>query len=275
MITKTRVVLLLSVLLFLSGCVFNKKDENIVLQIAASDVVKKDYKSNSQTQYTQVYETKEEPILGTKINQVIYKDPSHSNGISWLAAKVQDAKDARQEVELIHTYNQFNEKIATITVPGSTRITDAQPTIYEYGAYVQSGAVYNPYRVTRYGYDCGGCSVRPVEDFSGTASGIKLGADRVLQPNGEWQQGYTYDGYHIVATSTAIPLFSILKISNHPFSGGGITAGQPFYAIVGDRGVGGSNLDLFAGTETNLNAISQNGSPSGSSTRVEIIRVGK
>ncbi len=274
MITKTRVLLLLSALLFLSGCVFNKKEENIVLQIAASDVVKKEYKSNSQTQYRQVYETKEEPILGTKINKVVYRDATNSNGISWLAAKVQDAKDASQEVELIHTYNQFDEKIATITVPGSTKLTDAQPTIYEYGAKMQVGAVYNPGFVTRYGYDCGGCTIA-ADGSSGTASGMRVTADSVRQSNGEWKQGYTYDGYHIVATSPSIPLFSILKISNHQFSGGGIVAGQPFYAIVGNRGVSGSSLDLFAGTETNLNIISQNGSPRSGTTKVEIIRVGK
>ena len=274
MILKKRVVFLLSTLLFLSGCVFNQTEENIVLQIAASDVVKKETKSNNQTQYTQVYEIVEEEILGTKINEVVYTKSKNSNGISWLAAKVQDAKDASQEVELIHTYNQFNEKIATITNPGSKKITEAQPTIYEYGAKMQKGAIFNPYRVTRYGYDCGGCTVRD-GDFSGTASGILAGKDRVMQANGEWKQGLTYEGYHIIATSSAIPLFSIVKISNHPFSGGGIIAGQPFYAIVGNRGVGGSNIDLFAGTEKNLNVISQKGSPANSNTTVEIIRVGK
>ena len=123
MILKKRVVFLLSTLLFLSGCVFNQTEENIVLQIAASDVVKKETKSNNQTQYTQVYEIVEEEILGTKINQTVYTKSKKSNGISWLAAKVQDAKDARQEVELIHTYNQFNEKLATITNLGSKTIT--------------------------------------------------------------------------------------------------------------------------------------------------------
>ena len=49
----------------------------------------------------------------------------------------------------------------------------------------------------------------------------------------------------------------------------------PFYAIVGNRGVSGSNIDLFAGSEKSLNVISQRGNPAGSNTRVEIIRVGK
>lgn len=274
MILKKRVVLLLSTLLFLSGCVFNQTEENIVLQIAASDTVEEELRNNNQSQYKQVYETKEEDILGTKINDVVYRNASNADGYSWIAAKVQDAKDARQEVKLIHTYNQFDEKIATIEVPGSKKLTDPQPTIYEYGTYAQVGAVYNPYRVTRYGYDCGGCSVR-ADDFSKTASGIDVGYNRVRQANGEWQEGLTYEGYHVIATSKAIPLFSIVKISNHPFSGGGITGGEAFYAIVGDRGVGGSNLDLFAGSETNLNKISQVGSPATSNTKVEIVRLGR
>lgn len=274
MILKKRVIFFLSALLFLSGCAFNQTEENIVLQIAASDSVKKEVKNNNQSQYQQVYETKEEEIAGTRINKVVYKEAEGNNGISWLAAKIQDAQNARQEVELIHTVDQFGEKISTITVPGSKKLTPAQPTIYQYGAQLQVGAVYSPGFTTRYGYDCGGCSVT-ADDFSGTASGIKLGADRVRQANGQWKDGYTYEGYHIVATSSAIPLFSILKISNHPFSGGGITAGQPFYAIVGDRGVSGSSIDLFAGSEKNLNVISQSRSPRNSNMRVEIVRIGK
>lgn len=274
MITKTRVALLLSILLILSGFMVNQTKENIVLQIAASENVQIDTKINGQSTYKQVSETKEETISETKINQVVYREAIDSNGISWLAAKVQDAKDARQETKVIHTYNQFDEKISTITVPNSKKITGAQPTIYQYGAQMQPGAVYNPRRVTRYGYDCGGCSVNS-DYFANTAGGIKVGFDRVKQSNGEWKSGFTYDGYHLVATSNAVPLFSILKISDHPFSGGGIIADQPFYAIVGDRGVSGSSIDLFAGTETNLNAINQRGNPSTSNTKVEVVRVGR
>lgn len=274
MILKKRVFLLLSILLFLSGCSFIQTEENIVLQIAASDVVKKEVINSNQSQYTQVYETREEPIIGTSINKEIFKEANSNGGIPWLARKIQDAKNASQEVELIHTYNQFNEKVATIENPGSKVITEAQPAIYEYGANMQEGAVFFPYRVTRYGYDCDGCSVTS-EDISGSASGMKFGKDKVRQADGSWKTGYTYEGYHVIATSKAIPMFSIVKISNHPFSGGGIVAGQPFYAIVGNRGVSGSNIDLFAGSEKSLNVISQRGNPSGSNTRVEIIRVGK
>ncbi len=269
MITKARVAILLSTLLILSGCVFNKKEnENIILQIAASDESRELTLKNSN--YTQEYEVSEEAIVGTKLSGVVYKAASDNSGIPWLASKIQDASDARVEVTLVHTYNQFDEKISTITLPGSEKITDATGVIYEYGKNPSIGAVWFPNRVTRYGYDCAGCSVVP-DDYSGTASGIKLGKDRVRQLDGSWKNGLTYNGYHIIATSTAIPLCTVVKVSNHPFSGGGISAGVPFYAIVGDRGVGGSSIDLFAGTETNLNVISQSTSPTGSNTKVEIV----
>ena len=139
---------------------------------------------------------------------------------------------------------------------------------------VRQGSAYYPGFITRYGYDCVGCRIS-AGDYSSTASGILVGADRVRQANGQWLSGYTYEGYHIVATSRAIPLFSILKISNHQFSGGGIVAGQPFYAIVGDRGVSGDTLDLFVGTQRNLNVISQSGSPRAGKTLVEVVRYGR
>lgn len=269
MITKARVFILLSILLILSGCVFNKKEnENIILQIAASDENVEVELKNSN--YSQEFEVVEEPIVGTSLNEVVYKQAPDNSGVPWLASKVQDASDARVEVTLVHTYNQFDEKISTITLPGSKKMTDATGVIYEYGKHPTVGAIWHPYRVTRYGYDCAGCSVVP-EDFSGTASGIKLGKDRVRQLDGSWKDGYTYGGYHVIATSPEIPLCTVVKVSDHPFSGGGIQAGTPFYAIVGDRGVSNGSIDLFAGTEKNLNVISQSSSPNGSSTRVEIV----
>lgn len=137
-----------------------------------------------------------------------------------------------------------------------------------------TGDIIYPARVTRYGYDCRGCNIAG-DGSAGTSSGIRLTGDSVRQANGQWQQGYTYEGYHIIAASRNLPLFSIVKISNHPFSGGGIVAGQPFYAIVADRGVSGSNIDLFVGSERNLGAISQSGSPSNSCTTIEVIRYGR
>ncbi len=136
------------------------------------------------------------------------------------------------------------------------------------------GSIYKPNRLTRYGYDCRGCQLKG-PDFSSTAAGINIAADRVRQANGQWLSGLTYEGFYIVAASRSIPIFSILKISDHPFNGTGISPGVPFYAIVADRGVSGSNLDLFIGSERNINAISQRGNPSSSNTQVEIVRWGR
>ncbi len=270
MISQRKVVsLLLSLLLVLTGCVFNEdKKENIILQVASSnESVEVNVK---QANYTQEYETVEEPIIGSQLEGVEYREASHPNGVAWLASKVQDATEARREVKLIHTYNQFNERISTIEVPGTEKITDATGIVYEYGSSPIVGAEWNPARVTRYGYDCAGCSVND-EDFSGTASGIKLSGNSVRQSDGSWRSGLTYDGMYVIATSTSIPLCTVVEISDHPFSGSGITPGVPFTAIVGDRGVGGSNIDLFTGTEKDLGKIGQAGNPSQSNTKVKIV----
>ena len=266
---KKVVVLLLSLLLVLTGCVFKEgKQENIILQVASSNESRA--VTLKQANYTQEYETVEEQIIGSSLEGIEYREAADSNGVAWLAAKVQDATDAVREVKLIHTYNQFNEKISTIEVPGTESISDATGVVYQYGQYPQVGAEWNPTRVTRYGYDCAGCSITD-EDFSGTASGIKLSGNSVRQSNGEWQSGLTYDGMYVIATSTSIPICTVVEISDHPFSGAGITPGVPFTAIVGDRGVGGSNIDLFSGTEKNLNVISQYGNPGASNTKVKIV----
>lgn len=139
---------------------------------------------------------------------------------------------------------------------------------------IKEGLIYRPSLVTRYGYDCRGCRVNDA-GYSSTAAGIHICGDKVKQAHGEWLNGLTYEGYYIVATSKSIPMFSILKISEHPFSGSGIISGQPFYAIVGDRGVGGTTLDLFIGTEKDMNKIVQKGNPKSMQTKVEIVRLGR
>ncbi|NLY62837.1 MAG: hypothetical protein GX074_03160 [Erysipelothrix sp.] len=267
MIAKRRVILLLSLLLVLSGCVFNEDSENIVLQVLADDQTKDQV--IKQANYTQEYITVEEPIIGTKQNKIEYRE-SNGQGYPWMAAKVSDATDARSKVTLLKTYNQFNEVVSSVRVPGTEVYTEAEPTVFQYGQTAKVGAVWNPRRVTRYGYDCDGCSVTS-DDFSGSASGIKFSGNKIRQFDGSWKNGLTYGGMHVIATSNAIPMCTVVEISNHQFSGGGITKGQPFLAIVGNRGVSGSDIDLFAGSEKNLGAISQSGSPSAGTTKVEIV----
>ena len=134
--------------------------------------------------------------------------------------------------------------------------------------------VINFKKATRYGFDCYGCRIYE-GGYSKSAGGIKFGDNIVQQSNGAWQEGLTYDGYYIVATSSNLPLHSIIKINKHPFSGSGITANQPFYAIVGDRGVGHGVLDLFIGSEKNINRISQRGNPRNANIQAEVIRYGR
>lgn len=117
-------------------------------------------------------------------------------------------------------------------------------------------------RTTLYGVDCYGCNVN-AEGTGHTATGIALNPSiGVLQSDGTWASGITYDGYYIIATDGSIPFYSIVEISNHGLSGMGFSPDQPIQAIVLDRGggVSGDHIDLYIGSETNVNLISTNGS---------------
>lgn len=111
-------------------------------------------------------------------------------------------------------------------------------------------------KITTYGTDCYGCY--NVDGYGGTAGGVKLSFNAVMQSDGTWKEGITYDGYYIVAANSSIPMGSIIEVSNHGLSGLGLIEGQPFYAMVLDRGAMTLNhLDLFVGSE-NSNALSIN-----------------
>lgn len=106
--------------------------------------------------------------------------------------------------------------------------------------------------ITTYGTDCVGCY--NVNGVGGTASGIGVSFNAVKQADGTWQDGITYEGYYIVAANGSIPFGSIIKVSNHGYSGNGLTPGVPFYAIVLDRGAMTINhLDLFVGSQVSNN----------------------
>lgn len=117
-------------------------------------------------------------------------------------------------------------------------------------------------RTTLYGVDCVGCSVDG-NGTGGTAAGVNLNpALGVVQSNGAWAPGITYDGYYIIATDRSIPFFSIVEISNHGYSGMGFSPDKPILAIVLDRGggVSGNHIDLYIGSETFINQVGMNGS---------------
>lgn len=131
-------------------------------------------------------------------------------------------------------------------------------------------AAFTP-RITTYGLDCYGCV--SVNGRGGTAMGVALDLSLGVQlPDGSWQQGVKYGDYYIIAADQGVPMCSIVKISDHGFSGSGITPEQPFYAIVLDRGGGiaGSHLDLYTGSQANP----QIHRVSGGNPQAQIIRMG-
>ena len=176
-----------------------------------------------------------------------------SGGASWIFAKTQEGTSGTKTTRYERLYNRQGDLLSRVEIPDASEIVDAQPTLYEGGQRAQAGAYYNASRITRYGVNCDGCNMS-ANGTGGTAAGIGLGLDSVKQSDGTWLKGITYDGYYIVATSTAIPLFSIIEISDHTVSGMGIEPGVPFQAIVLDRGgaIQGSKIDLFVGTEDNM-----------------------
>ena len=102
-----------------------------------------------------------------------------------------------------------------------------------------------------YGVDCYGCSFS--NGRGSTATGIALDMYQgVQQADGSFQPGIKYGNYYVVAADPGIPMYSILKISNHGLSGSGISLDEPFYAIVLDRGgaIYGGHLDLYIGSES-------------------------
>lgn len=117
-------------------------------------------------------------------------------------------------------------------------------------------------RTTLYGVDCYGCNLN-AEGSGNTATGVMLNpAYGVMQSDGTWLSGLTYDGYYIIATDGSIPFYSIIEISNHGLSGMGFSPDQPIQCIVLDRGgaISGNHIDLYIGSEANVNNISYDGS---------------
>ena len=71
----------------------------------------------------------------------------------------------------------------------------------------------------------------------------------------------------------SVPFYSIVEITNHGLSGMGISPDQPLKCIVLDRGgaITGNHVDLYIGSEKNVNQFTQNGS----TPTAKIIRYGK
>jgi len=197
-------------------------------------------------------ETSEEVILA-KQKTVVAAASANSTGIPWLISKVSDGTPQKEITTYRITYDSLGNVLSKVEVPDSKQIIESTPITYRYGAKPQLGAYFYP-SFSRYGADCGGCTLSP-QGTSGTASGAILGLGSVRQSDGAWKDGLTYDGYYVIATSASIPLCTIVEITDHSFTGSGLKPGVPFQAIALDRGVSGSQIDLFVGSENNLNVI--------------------
>lgn len=196
----------------------------------------------------------EEFILGAP--KTVYQNgPVKPGGVSWIAGLVDPGSPKKQVNEYTVAYDLAGNELSRTLNVNSQEIIESQPRIFEYGAKPEVGSVFFPTRIYRYGANCGGCSPN-AEGVSNTASGIGISTKpAVRQMDGTLKDGITYEGYYVLASDRSIPFCSVVEITNHKFSGMGLTPGVPFKAIVLDRGVSGRTLDLFVGDQSNLNAV--------------------
>lgn len=126
-------------------------------------------------------------------------------------------------------------------------LRDAQNA--ERNAELKEGSFFVAERNTVYGADCQGCTL--TDGIAVTSSQIEVTTESVRQSNGVWKAGLTYDGYYLIAADKALPMCTVVRISEHSYSGGGIEPGVSFYALVADRGsmIQNQTIDLFAGSE--------------------------
>uniref|UniRef100_UPI0035A1CA7A 3D domain-containing protein n=1 Tax=Jeotgalibaca porci TaxID=1868793 RepID=UPI0035A1CA7A len=241
------ITLLVIIVTIISGCTIQADENKDVTYPVLEEVATRSIEP-SRVDTETIYEDLEEPSVVER--QATHVEPG---GATWIYAKTQDGVRGTRAIKYKLTYNKKDELLSRIEIPNATEITDTTPTLYEGGQRAQAGAYYSASRITRYGVDCNGCNVNE-EGKGGTSSGVGVGVDSVRQRDGSWQEGITYQGYYIIATSSSIPLCSIVEVSDHTVSGKGITPGVPFKAIVLDRGgaIQGSKMDLFIGSESNM-----------------------
>lgn len=190
------------------------------------------------------------------IKTVLKEMDSTRSGYSWMISKVSTGSPASITTTIRSTYDTKGNLLSTEQVPGSAIETAATPTIYQYGAKVAIGSYFYTSIITRYGYDCAGCNIG-LDGAAGTSSGIRVKNVSVRQANGSYLDGLTYEGYYIVAADKAFPFCTVLEIENKNMRGYGLVPGEPFKAIVLDRGgaIKTTHLDLYAGSERNLSII--------------------
>ncbi len=245
---------LIVILLILSliGCTNRKENDKVIFQTLSNQILT----SGSLLSTVEPFSFEivvEETVLAKQ--KTIYRDPTDtSSGLYWVANKTSNGSPKKELNYYRLTYDMFGNLLSKTLIPESTEIVEAQPTVYEYYGEPELGAVFFPTNIWRYGSDCGGC----YPDGNGnanTSSGISFNTTSVRQADGTWKEGITYEGYYMVASTTKLPICSIIEISNHTFSGMGLEPGVPFKAIIADRGVPQNTLDLFVGSEKRLNVV--------------------
>ena len=269
-----RAILLLS---FLKGDIYMKKIAMIISMVVMAaiisgfsinaeqntDVTYPILKTINKEELNQPYQSEiDEVVEEIGIPKDRYQDGNSvvSGGATWIYTKIQEGKAGSKTTQYQKLLNQDAQVLSRIEIPNSEEIIDAMPTVYEGGQAAQEKTSFNPSEIT----------ISTTGSEKKTSSNVVLGAGSVKQQDGSWKKGIMYEGYHIVTTSTAIPLLSIIEVQDHSMSGMGIQAGVPFKAIVLDRSssITGSQVDLFVGS--NKDAVSLGNSKE---TKIEILSI--
>ena len=240
--------LILCVLL-LSSCNTTKQEESVILL----------RQKDSTPGITPVIRVERVAVQSKVSDQkTVYKTPNiiPAGTLSWVAKEI-DAGSPAMEVKYYDvTYDYFGNELSRTYVYGADEKIASSSRIRQYGSKLEVGSYFRP-EFSRYGLDCVGCGGQ-YDGTANTAIGVNLHKELgVKQASGSWESGITWEGYYIVAADKSIPFCTILEISNHNFSGAGLTPGKSFQAIVLDRGgaIKNNKLDLYIGSEENLNNV--------------------
>jgi len=204
-----------------------------------------------------MFEESVETVFDAVAPQTILKEmDSTRTGFSWMISKVKDGIPASVTTTVRSTYDTNGNLLVEESVPGSEVYSDSQPEVYQYGANIKVGAYMLTSVITKYGYDCVGCEIK-FDGAADTYSSVRVRNLEVRQADGTWKDGITYEGYYIFAADRAFPICTVVEVTNHTFNGMGLVSGEPFKAIVLDRGsaIKTTHLDLYVGSERNINVV--------------------
>lgn len=248
--SKRNIGLLIAMVFTLSGCVSALPMDNKQIVYATYNPIVLEPKTEPMLAVLNTEIELVETVIAQAPEGVEFSDEETGGGLPWLISVTQEAKPTTtiQEYEIVK--DQDGNIVSKTYVEDSYQYIEGTPEISSYGGDVAVGSYFYP-KTTTYGVDCKGCSGETT-GVGGTSLGIKLDVSKgVRQPDGSYLPGITYNGYYLVAADKNIPLGSVLEISEHTYSGAGLTPGVPFKAIVADRGggVNGAHLDIYVGSE--------------------------